>query len=54
MIYYTVAGFSHKRLKIGFPLLVQSNKIGENREMGHELMGHKPNANTLNATIIGS
>ena len=54
MIYYTVAGFSHKRLKIGFPLLVQSNKIGENRERGHDIGGHKPSAIPLNATLIGS
>ena len=48
------AKFSLRRLEMDFPSLVKSNKIGENREMGHELMGHNPSFNPLNATIIGS
>ena len=54
MIYFPIAGFSHRRLEMCFPSLVQSNKIGENRERGHDIGGHKPSAIPLNATLIGS
>ena len=54
MIYFPVAGFSLTRLEMSFPSLVQSNKIGENRESGHGFGGHKPSANPLNASIVST
>ena len=48
------AKFSLRRLEMDFPSLTESNNKREIREMGHELMGHKPSSNPLNATIIGS
>ena len=48
------AKFSLRRLEMDFPSLVESNKIGENRERGHDIGGHKPRAIPLNATLIGS
>ena len=47
------AKFSVRRLEMDFPSLTKSNNKREIREMGHELMGHKPSSNPLNATIIG-
>jgi len=43
------AKFSLRRLEMDFPSLTESNNKREIREMGH-----KPSANPLNATIIGS
>ena len=48
------AKFNLRRLEMDFPSLVKSNYSRENRKMGHGLMGHKPSANPLNASLIGS
>lgn len=48
------AKFSLRRLEMDFPSLVESNKIGENREKVHGFKVHKPSANPLSATIVGT
>ena len=48
------AKFSLRRLEMDFPSLVNSNNSGENRKMGHELMGHKPSPNPISASIVST
>ncbi len=48
------AKFSFRRLEMVFPSLVNSNNSSKKRERGHDFGGHKPSANPLNTTIIGS
>ena len=48
------AKFSLRRLEMDFPSLVESNKIGENREKVHGFKVHKTSANPISATIVGT
>ena len=47
------AKFNIRRLEMDFPSLVSIAQLGEIRERGHDLGGHKPSVNPLNASLIG-
>ena len=48
------AKFSLRRLEMDFPSLVKSNNSREIREKVHGFEVHKPSANPLNTTLVGS